>query len=375
MGRRLLVFITTISIFISLLLIDLEECKADQTIKLGVAGAHSGEFAKVGIPMLRAAEMVVKETNDHGGILGKKIELIARDDKCKKQLGAQIAKAFVSEGVRIVMGHMCSSSTWAAIDKYKNAKLIVMSPSATDPRLTQGKYPNFYRMAAPDDLEAKLQVDLALNKLGLQKLAVIHDKSDYAKVLAKTVNSYLKKDKRAKVVLFKDISPGAKDYSKVIKKIESSNAGGVIYCGYFTEASKMLTQMRRKNITALFISDNGVKDEDFIKITGEFAEGVFVSGEKDLKNNPAAKKVQQAYQKLYGTAPRRYFINAYAATQILVAATESAGSTDYAALKETLHKDSFETAMGEIRFDANGDPINVGFIIYQVKNGAFVEYN
>ncbi|MGD9079035.1 MAG: branched-chain amino acid ABC transporter substrate-binding protein [Desulfobacterales bacterium] len=375
MVKRLILLITTISVCIFLLLTVLTESKANETIKLGVAGAHSGEFAKYGIPMLRAAEMVVKETNDHGGIFGKKIELIAKDDKCGKQLGAKVAKAFVSEDVRIVMGHMCSASTWAAIDKYKNAKLIVMSPSATDPRLTQGKYPNFYRLAAPDDLEAKLQVDLALNKLGLRKLAVIHDKSDYGKVLAKTVNSYLKKDKRAKVALFKDISPGAKDYAKVIKNIESSNADGVIYCGYYTEASKMLAEMRKKNMTTLFISDNGVKDEDFIKITGEFAEGVFVSGEKDSKNNPAAKKVQQAYQKLYGTEPGMYFLNAYAATQILIAATESAGSTDYAALKEVLHKDTFETPIGKIRFDANGDPINVGFIIYQVKNGAFVEYN
>ena len=375
MVRRLIVLITSVIFCISLLSMNSKECKASETIKFGVAGAHSGEFAKVGIPMLRAAEMVVKETNENGGILGKKVELFAKDDKCKKELGAKVAAAFISEGIRIVMGHMCSNTTWAAIDKYKNSKLIVMSPSATDPRLTQGNYHNFYRMAAPDDLEAKLQVDLALDKLGLQKLAVIHDKSDYGKVLAKTVNFFLKKDPRTKVVIFQGISPGAKDYSKVVKKMVSSNADGVIYCGYFTEAAKMLAEMRKTNLTTFFISDKGVKDDDFIRYTGEFAEGVFVSGKKDLENNPAAIKVQQDYQKLYGTEPGVFFLNAYAATQILITAMEKAGSTDYAALTEVLHKETFETPMGKIRFDASGDAVNVFFTIFQVKNGAFVEYD
>lgn len=375
MARYLMILITAVSICISLLIIDSKECKADQTIKLGVAGAYSGEVGKVGIPMLRAAEMVVKGINENGGVLGKQIELIAKDDKCRKDLAAKMAKEFISEGVPLIMGHMCSPATWAALEEYKNSKRIVMSPSATSPDLTHGKHPNFYRTVPPDDLEAKLQVELALNKLRLRKLAVIHDKSDYGKVLAKNVNFFLKKDGRAKVVMFEGISPGAKDYSKVITKIESTRADGVIYGGYYTEASRMLAEMRKKNLTIFFISDNGVKDVDFIKHAGEFAKGVFVSGEKTFKNNSEAKKVNQAYNKLYGTEPGPFFLNAYAATMILISATEKANTTDYEALAEVLHKESFDTPMGKIQFDGNGDPINVGFIIYQVKNGGFVEYN
>jgi len=374
MVRHLTVLIATVSICISLQIMDSKECMASEIIKLGSVGAHSGEVGKVGIPMLRASEMVVKGINDNGGILGKQVELIAKDDKCQKDLAAKMAKAFISEGVPLVMGHMCTPATWAALEVYKNSKRIVMSPSATDPALSQGKHPNFYRTVAPDGLEAKLQVDLALNKLGLQKLAIIHDKSDYGKVLAKHVNSSLKKAERAKVIMFEGISPGAKNYSKIIKKIESAKADGVIYEGYYTEASKLLIEMRKKNMTTFFISDNGVKDDDFIKHAGEFAEGVFVSGEKRSKDNPEAKKVYQAYRKIYGTEPGPFFLNAYAATMILITATEKAGTTDYKALTEVLHSESFDTPMGKIRFDDNGDPINVGFVIYQVKNGGFVEF-
>jgi branched-chain amino acid transport system substrate-binding protein len=354
---------------------DSNECKAGETIKLGAVGAYSGEAGKFGIPMRRAAEMVVKEINDKGGILGKQVELIAKDDKCRKDLAAKMAKAFISENVPLIMGHMCTPATWAALEVYKNSKRIVMSPSATSPDLTHGKHPNFYRTVAPDDLEAKLQVDLVLNKLGLRNLAVIHDKSDYGKVLAKQVNLFFKKDGRVKVVLFEGISPGAKDYSKIVKKIGDTQADGVIYGGYYTEAAKMLMEMRKTNMTTIFISDNGVKDDDFIKHAGKFAEGVFISGEKIYKDNPEAIKASQAYRKSYGTEPGPFFLNAFAATMILISATEKAGTTDYDALTEVLHREWFETPMGNIRFDDNGDPINLGFMIYQVKNGGFVEFN
>ena len=235
-------------------------------------------------------------------------------------------------------------------------------------------YSNFFRTAAPDDIEAKLQVDLALNKLGLRKIAVIHDKSDYGEVLAKYVNAYIKKDSRAKVVLSKGIAPGAKNYSTIINKIESTKADGVIYGGYYTEASKMLTEMRKKNMKTFFISDNGVKDDDFIKIAGEYAEGVFVSGKRKYRNNTMARRVYKAYRELYGIKPGPFYINACTATMILIAAVEHAGSTDYKTLTGVLHKESFETPMGEIRFDENGDAINVGYAMYEIKNGVFTEH-
>ena len=90
----------------------------------------------------------------------------------------------------------------------------------------------------------------------MRKIAIINDKSDYGKVLAKHVNAYLKKDSRAKIVLSKSISPGEKDYSKVVKKIESIKADGVIYAGYYTEATKILMQMRKRNMKTFFIMKN-----------------------------------------------------------------------------------------------------------------------
>jgi branched-chain amino acid transport system substrate-binding protein len=165
---------------------------AADTIKMGVAGPHSGDLASYGIPTVRAAEMVVKDINAKGGVLGMQVELLVEDDVCKPEVATNTATKLVSDGAVVVLGHVCSGATKAALGIYNDAKIIVMSPSATNPGLTQsGDYPNFYRTIASDDLQAALGVNFTVDKLGAKKVAVIHDKGDYGKGYAEFANNYL----------------------------------------------------------------------------------------------------------------------------------------------------------------------------------------
>ncbi|MBW2324383.1 MAG: branched-chain amino acid ABC transporter substrate-binding protein, partial [Deltaproteobacteria bacterium] len=135
---------------------------AADTIKLGAAGAHSGDLASYGLSALRGAEYAVELINKKGGILGKKVELISGDDVCKPEVATNTATYLLSKKVDVVQGHICSGATKAALGVYKDAGIIAMSPSATNPALTQsGDYPNFFRTIASDDAQAKLEVDFA----------------------------------------------------------------------------------------------------------------------------------------------------------------------------------------------------------------------
>ena len=347
---------------------------ASQTIKLGVVGPHSGDLASYGIPTIKAAELVVKEVNAKGGVLGKQVELLVEDDVCQPQVATNTATKMVSEGVHFVLGHICSGATKAALGIYKDAGIPAISPSATNPDLTQsGDYPNFFRTIASDDAQARLQVDFALDVLKVNKIAVLHDKGDYGKGLAEFAKAFLEADPRAEVVLYEGITPGAVDYSAVVQKVRRSNAEAVIYGGYHPEASKLVTQMRKRRMDTIFISDDGVKDDTFIKVAGEFAEGVYATGPKDVSHNPMAVAANQAHQQAYGADPGAFFLNAYAATIALLNAFEQAGSTDYAAVTNALRTHDAETPLGAIRFDERGDAIGVGFSMYQVQNGVYVE--
>ena len=347
---------------------------AADTIKLGVAGPHSGDLASYGIPTVEAAKLVVKDVNAKGGILGKKVELLVEDDVCKPEVATNTATKLLSEKVDVVLGHICSGATKAALGIYKDSKIIAMSPSATNPALTQsGDYPNFFRTIASDDAQARLEVDFALNKLKLKKIAVLHDKGDYGKGLDEFAKGFLEKDKRAEVVLYEGITPGAVDYSAIVQKIKRSGAQAVIFGGYHPEASKIVTQMRKKKMKTIFISDDGVKDDTFIKVAKKYAEGVYATGPMDVSKNPMAIAANEAYKKAYGTDPGAFFLNAYAATQALLNAIQKAGSTDYDAVEKALRTDYVETPLGKIRFDKRGDAEGVGFSIYQVQKGKYVE--
>jgi branched-chain amino acid transport system substrate-binding protein len=347
---------------------------AADTIKLGVAGPHSGDLASYGIPTIKAAELVVKKVNAAGGVLGKKVELLVEDDVCKPEVATNTATKLISNNVDVVLGHICSGATKAAMGIYKDSKIIAMSPSATNPGLTQsGDYPNFFRTIASDDAQAKLEVDFALGVLKLKKIAVLHDKGDYGKGLAEFAKSFIEKDPRGEVVLYEGITPGAVDYSAVVSKVKRSGAEAVIFGGYHPEASKIVSQMRKKRMKTIFISDDGVKDDTFIKVAKKYAEGVYATGPTDVSSNPMAIAANEAHKKAYGTDPGAFFLNAYAATLALLNAIEQAGSTDYDAVVKALRTKDVATPLGNIHFDERGDATGVGFSMYQVKNGVYVE--
>ncbi len=343
-------------------------------IKLGVAGAHSGDLASYGNPTVNAAKLVVKEINDAGGILGKQVVLVVEDDQCKPEVAANVAAKLVSDQVDVVLGHICSGATKAALNIYKDAGIIVMSPSATNVDLTKsGEYPNFFRTISPDDAQAILQVKFATETLGLKKIAVLHDKGDYGKGIAEFAKGYLEANPEAEVVLFEGITPGAVDYSAVVQKIKRSGAEAVIFGGYHPEASKIVGQMRSKDMDTVFISDDGVKDETFIKVAEKNAEGVYATGPIDTTKSPIALAAAEAHKATFGDEYGAFFLNAYAATKALLNAVEKAGSTEYDAVKGALQAEWVDTTLGKISFDERGDAKGIGFSMYQVRDGAYVE--
>ncbi|HON38356.1 MAG: branched-chain amino acid ABC transporter substrate-binding protein [Desulfomonilia bacterium] len=346
---------------------------AEDTIKLGVPGAHSGDLASYGLPSAHAAKLVVDDINARGGVMGKKVVILQEDDQCKPEVAANVGTKLVAEKVDVVMGHICSGATKAAMNIYKDAGIITMSPSATNVELTKsGDYPNFFRTISPDDAQALLQVDFALNTLKVSKVAVIHDKGDYGKGLAEFAYGFLE-ERGAKPVMFEGITPGAVDYSAVVQKIKRSGAEAVIYGGYHPEAAKIVSGMKKKKMDTIFISDDGVRDETFIKVAGKYAEGVYATGPIDTTQSPMAIAAIEQHKKVYGTEPGAFYLNAYSATLCLLQAIDKAGSTEFGAVAEALRTNWFETPLGKISFDEKGDAKGIGFAIYQVQNGQYVE--
>ena len=347
---------------------------AADTIKIGVAGPHTGDLAPYGLPTKDAAEMLIAEVNAKGGINGIQIELLFVDDQCKPEIATNVATKLVSEGVNVVIGHVCSGATKAAMGIYKGAKVIVISPSATNPPLTKsGDYPNFYRTIASDDDQGKMAATFVIDKLNAKKIAIVHDKGDYGKGFADFSKEAIEKSGKAKVVMYEGIQPGAMDYTAVIQKLRKEGADALIFGGYHPEASKLLALMNKRKINVPFIGPDGIKGDGFLKIAGKDAEGVYATGPMDVSKYPLNVKAHNDYKAKYGKEPGTFFDQGYAATLAALNAIKVAGGTDYDALGKALKSSVIETTVGKIKFDARGDAEGVGFSVYQVRKGAFVE--
>ncbi len=359
---------------LSLMFITTLTAQATDTIKIGIAGAHSGDLASYGQPTVKAAQLVIKNINAAGGVAGRKVELIIEDDACKPEMATNVATKLVSAKVDAVIGHICSGATKAALRTYKDAGIIVISPSATSPELTfSGQYPNFFRTIAPDSAQAKLVADFTLQTLKLSKIVIIHDKGDYGKGFAEYAKKFIEGSGKAQVVLYEGVTPGAVDYSAIVQKIKYAGADAVIYGGYHPEAASIVQQMRKKGMKTAFISDDGVKDQTFIKVASSYAEGVYASGPKDTTKNPLAIAAIAEHRKTYGAEPGAFYLNAYAATQALLHAMNKAKSTEHNAVAKALRTYQADTPLGKIRFNKDGDAIGAGFSMYQVQKGVYVE--
>ena len=346
----------------------------DDVIRIGVAGAHSGDLASFGLPTVNAAQLVIDQVNESGGLLGRQVELIVEDDQCADAVAPNVAARLADRGVVAVIGHICSGATRTALGTYLDSEIIAISPSATNPALTQsGNFPNFFRTIAPDDAQAALQVEFLLNELNSSQVAVLHDQGQYGQGLADFARSYIEESGGAEVVLYDAVTPGAVDYSAIINRVEQSGADTIVFGGYHPEASRLISQMRQRGMDQLFVSGDGVRDDTFIEVAGEDAEGVYATSPQDVSANPLEIEARQAHIDEFGEAPGAFFSNAYAATLAIVRAIEAAGSTEYEAIRTALQTNSVDTPLGSIRFDERGDAIGVGFAVFQVVDGEYVE--
>ncbi len=335
-------------------------CDKEKVIKIAVAGPHSGDLAPYGIPPKNAVILAVEEVNKAGGVLGRQVQIIAEDDVCKPEVATNVASKLVGEEVVAVIGHVCSGATIAAMSVYRENNIPVISPSATNPDLTlkgQNKY--FFRTIPHDAAQAVLQANFIVKHLKAKKVAVVHDKGDYGKGLAILVKSELEA-KGIRIVLFEGITPGAVDYSALIRKIKKANPDVVAFGGYHPEGSKIVTQARKKRIKASFVSGDGLKDPSFIKIGGKYAEGYYVSSPADISKIPATVQVTAAL-KARGQQPGNFGLQAHAGIIAIFNAIEKSKSTKPEDIAKILRSESVSTTLGNISFDEAGDVVGSGF--------------
>jgi branched-chain amino acid transport system substrate-binding protein len=142
--------------------------------------------------------------------------------------------------------------------------------------------------------------------------------------------------------------------------------------GVYPEAGRLVRQAREVGMNIPMITGDGVYDPTFIGIAGKSAEGTYVTFGKDPSGLPTSKTFNEKYTAKYG-APGPYSIYAYDAANIILTAMQQSGTLDGPAVADYIAKNTFHGAFGEISFDLNGDVTKAPYVVWQVRDGKFVE--
>jgi branched-chain amino acid transport system substrate-binding protein len=342
---------------------------AHAQIKIGVAGPITGANAAFGAQLNQGVQQAAEDINKAGGILGQKIEVEPGDDVSDPKQGVSVANKFVGDGVKFVVGHFNSGVTIPASDVYSENGILFITPSATNPKVTDRKLWDAFRTCGRDDQQGMVWAELARDKLKGKKIAVVHDKTTYGKGLADAALDNMHK-MGVKEVLYEGVNTGEKDYSAIVSKIKESGADYLMWGGLHTEGGLIVRQMRDQGISTVMISGDGITDSEFAAIGGPGVEGTLMTFGPEPRKNPNAQEAVSAF-KAKGFDPQGYTLYSYAAVQIIKQAAEKAKSLDPKKVAEAMHSGmTFNTVIGPIAYDKKGDRTTVDYVWYVWKKGA-----
>ena len=367
-GRWKICFITAGTIVV----LTLSQAHAASTIKLGIAGPLTGDQGAFGQELKNGAIIAVEEWNSKGGVLGRKVEVVWGDDQHDPKQAVAVANKFLNEGVVGVIGHFNSSCSIPASTIYHEGKIVQITPASTNPQFTERGLWNVFRACGRDDQQGSVAAAFIARRLKRSRIAVLHDKTTYGQGLADETVKALEKAK-IKPVYYGGITQGEKDYRPVLTAMKQKNPEVLFYGGIYPEAILLTKQMRELGMKTVFVSGDGVWQQEYIDIAGKDAEGAFVTFTPDQAKIKEAQGVIKKHKERFGSEVGALTVYSYAAANILLEAIAATKSTNGPKLADHIRKTKWKTALGPIQFDKKGDVLVSPFVVWEVKDGKFAE--
>jgi branched-chain amino acid transport system substrate-binding protein len=372
-----------------------EPAAAGQTIKIGVDLPVSGADASIGIPTQNGAVLAVEEANKNGFAGGKfKLDTSLLDDavqgKHDPAAGAQNVKTFIADSsVLAMVGPFNSNVAKAEIPLTNDAGLVQIAPSTTNDGLTIGDdakklrtaHPDvntFFRVCARDSRQGAALAQIAWQKLGYKKAFIIDDNETYGKGLADVFEASFKQ-LGGTVLGHEHTTANQQDFKALLTKAASLHPDVVFYGGTTSTGGGLVRkQMADAGLGKTpYLGGDGISDDEFEKVAGDSANGSYMTvAAPDASKLPSAKAFIAAYKARFKTDVGPYSANGYTAAKIEIAAIEKAINdaggkmpTRADVLKYVAATKDFDSPIGKVGFDANGDTTSPILTLYQVTGG------
>lgn len=341
------------------------------TIKIGYNLELSGNVAAYGNQEKNGADLAVEEINAAGGVDGKKIKVVSKDNKSDNSEAATVSTSLATEDkVNLILGPATSGATAAASPNATKAGVPLLTPSGTQDDLTSkdGKVEEYvFRTTFQDSFQGQVIAQYATQDLNSKKALVYYDaSSDYAKGLYKAFKAAYKGD-----VIEETYQSGDKDFQAALTKVKDKDFDTIVLLGYYTETGLITKQAREMGIDKPILGPDGFSDEKFIEGAGAAnATNVFYVAGYSTSVKLSEKKSDsfiKAYTDKYGEAPNMFAALAY--DSIYMAAEAAEGAKDSKELAKNLASlKDFDGVTGKMTIDKDHNPVKSAIMV-ELENG------
>jgi branched-chain amino acid transport system substrate-binding protein len=342
------------------------------TIKIGAYLPMTGgvaSYGKMEWAGIQTANSIEPE------VLGKKIDLVLLDTKSDQIESANAVSLLVEMKVAGIIGEAISADTMAGNPISEKARIPSISPTATNPLVTQGKKYAF-RVCFTDPFQGEIAAKFALENLKAKTVALIIDHSqDYSVGLG---NYFQKEFEKlgGKVVSKTFIQTGDQDFSAQLSSVEEKNADLIYAPIYYVEDALLAKQARDLGINAPILTGDGAQADQLIEIGGKSVEGMYFTAHfhKDAATGESAREFNRVYEAKYKQEISAFGALSADAYFLLVDAIKKAGSTEGPKVRDALAATrDFKGVSGTLTMGPDGNPVK-SIIINKVENGKFVYY-
>lgn len=346
---------------------------APDEIVVGEYGSMTGATATFGQSTHKGVTMALDAVNAGGGVLGKKIRLVSEDDQGKPDEAMTVVTKLINKDrVVAVLGEFASSNSLAAAPVAQAARIPMISPGSTNPKVTQvGDY--IFRTCFIDPFQGQVMAKFASRSLKLTKVAVFRDiKSDYSVGLS---NFFIDNFKKAGGTILADesYSQGDKDFTAQLTTLKALGPEAIFVPGYYTDVGLIARQARKLGIKAVLLGGDGWDSSSLWEIGGEALNGSFFSSHYSVDDpSPAIQKFVADFKaRNGGEVPDAIAALSYDAALLLVDAIKRAGSARPDSIRAALAatKD-FAGVTGSITLDGNRDAIKSA-VVLEVRDGKY----
>ena len=348
-------------------------------IRIGQIVSLTGNYSPLGSENKKSVELAVEKVNRDGGVLGRKLEVVVKDDRSQPDQSVLAFNDLRGEDVAAVIGSPFSNSALATIPSVDRAEIPYVSLTPADEQV-HPVHPYVFVVPALSSLYGE-RILQYLQATGVSTVAVAHDtRSSYA-----VAGFNGMKDKASKygvkIAVSEEFQTDATEFGAVIGHVRSSNAQAFVVWATGPPAVALTKQYATAGLDVPLVMTGAQASELFLDPVGAAAEGVTVASSIGIigphlpagAQKDAIDELTTSFEKKYGYPPPQFAQDGYSGVKLLVEAIEKAGSTEPAAIRDALEHLTLVTPNGEYKYSRT-DHAGLGpeFIaITTVKQGAF----